>query len=317
MTVRTPPTFLQAGSHTAENTRLALQGFWGSATGSFAGGVSAVDAAHGVVRAESTQLQVTQNGTPNMSVNVAAGACFIRGTESATQGCYHFAVDATVNLSIDASDPTNARRDLIVAQVRDSGYSGSDNDARLFVVKGTAAGSPADPTVPANCLVLARVQVNAGATTITTANITDLRTYARPWNAAWGQVASATRTSEQTFNSTSFVDATGLSVTFTAVAGRRYKIEAYFDAIQVSNTGYTAQIVLTDGSNTPLQRCSQNIGSSLQEFHMNLLHYTTPSAGSVTYKLRGRVNVGAGPSWKTAAASERPAWLVVEDIGPA
>jgi len=317
MTVRTPPTFLQAGSHTAENTRLAQMGLFGSAPASFAGGVSAVDPGHGITRANSTQLEVTEKGTPDMSVDVAAGACFIRGTESASQGVYHFYNDGTVNLAISAADPTNARWDLVVAQVRDSGYSGADDDARLFVVEGTPAGSPADPTLPENCLVLARVVVGASVSSITNANITDLRTEAKPWNSAWGQVAAATRTSGQTISSTSAADLTGLSVTFTAVAGRRYRIQGWLRAGGSSTTGGDAELLLTDGSNTQLQldRFGEVDATGLR-WTFNIVHYTSPSAGSVTYKLRGR-DATSAKNWQTIAASDNPAYLVVEDIGPA
>lgn len=159
-----------------------LGGMLGAATGSFSGGVASSDPAHGVVR--STDLAVTQNGTPNMSVNVAAGGAFIRGTQSANQGAYHVWNDATVNLSITAADATNGRRDLIIAQVRDAYYSGATNDARLTVVTGTPAASPADPSLSAypNALVLARITVAAGDTAINTADITDLRTMANILN---------------------------------------------------------------------------------------------------------------------------------------
>lgn len=178
MTVRSVPIFLQAGSHPAEETRLMLGGMLRASTGSFAGGAASSDPAHGVVR--STDLAVSQNGTPNMSVNVAAGGCFIRGTQNANQGAYHLWNDGTVNLAISAADATNPRRDLIIAQVRDAAYSGASNDARILVVTGTPAASPSDPSLSSypNALVLARVAVAAGATSIVTANITDLRTVA-------------------------------------------------------------------------------------------------------------------------------------------
>jgi hypothetical protein len=178
MTVRSVPIFLQAGSHPAEETRLMLGGMLGTATGSFAGGVASSDPAHGVVRA--TDFAVTQNGTPNMSVNVAAGGAFIRGTLNANQGAYHVWNDGTVNLSITAADATNGRRDLVIAQVRDAAYSGATNDARITVVTGTAAASPVDPSLASfpNALVLARITVAAGDTAINTADITDLRTLA-------------------------------------------------------------------------------------------------------------------------------------------
>lgn len=178
MTVRSTPIFIQGNSHPAEETRLMLGGMLRASTGSFAGGVASSDPAHGVVR--SSDLAVTQNGTPNMSVNVAVGGCFIRGTQNANQGAYHLWNDGTVNLAISAADATNPRRDLIIAQVRDLNYSGSDKDARILVVTGTAAASPSDPSLTSfpNALVLARVAVAAGASSIVTANITDLRTIA-------------------------------------------------------------------------------------------------------------------------------------------
>ena len=175
MTVRSVPIFLQAGSHPAEETRLMLGGMLGTVTGSFAGGVASADPAHGVVRPG--DFAVTQNGTPNMSVNVAAGGAFIRGTQNANQGAYHVWNDGTVNLPISAADVTNGCRDLVIAQVRDSAYSGADDDARITVVTGTPAAVPADPSLASfpNALVLARIAVAAGASSILTANITDLR----------------------------------------------------------------------------------------------------------------------------------------------
>lgn len=155
-----------------------LGGMLGTVTGSFAGGVASSDPAHGVVR--TGDFAVTQNGTPNMSVNVAAGGAFIRGTQNANQGAYHVWNDGTVNLSISAADVTNGRRDLVIAQVRDAFYSGATNDARITVVTGTPAASPADPSLASfpNALVLARITVAAGDTAINTADITDLRTVA-------------------------------------------------------------------------------------------------------------------------------------------
>jgi hypothetical protein len=178
MPVRSTPIFIQGNSHPAEETRLMLAGMLGSVTGSFAGGVASSDPAHGVVRA--TDLAVTQNGTPNMTVNVAAGGCFIRGTQSANQGAYHLWNDGTLSVAISAADATNPRRDLIIAQARDANYSGASSDARIIVVTGTPAASPVDPSLSSfpNSLVLARVAVAAGDTSIVTAEITDLRTVA-------------------------------------------------------------------------------------------------------------------------------------------
>jgi hypothetical protein len=180
MPVESLPWSIQGQSHPATVARNAQAGLLGVPAAAVSPAVQILTAGggHGVVSAG--DLAVTQNGTPNMSVNVAAGRAFIRGTETASlnQGVYSFFNDGAVNLAVAAADPTNPRRDLVIAQVRDSNYSGGVNDARLTVVTGTPAASPSDPTPPANALVLARIAVAAGATSVVTANITDLRTRA-------------------------------------------------------------------------------------------------------------------------------------------
>ncbi len=121
-------------------------------------------------------LLVSANGTPNMTVLVAAGEALINGTQSSIyQGAYHCLNDASVSLSIAAADPTNPRIDLVVAQVRDAAYSGSNNDWILAVVTGTPAPSPSPPATPNNAIVLAQVAVAALASSITSGNITDKR----------------------------------------------------------------------------------------------------------------------------------------------
>ena len=143
-------------------------------------GVTTAGGAHGVVGA--SDLAVTQNGTPNMSVNVAAGRAVMRITNasSLTGGALTAANDATVNLAIAAADPTNPRIDLVCLEVRSAvEYSEAANDHRLTVVTGTPNAVPTVPSVAGrNVLVLAQVAVAAAATTITNANITDKRTRA-------------------------------------------------------------------------------------------------------------------------------------------
>jgi predicted secreted protein len=167
-----PPVFLQAGSHPAETVRRFVD--------------AGMDRA-GIVNA--ADLAVTQNGSPNMSVNVAQGRAFVSGTEGAFQGMYLVEEQGTKNLAIAAADPTNPRKDLVVAKVQDAAYSGVTNAWSLAVVTGTPAPSPVEPAVPANALVLAMVNVAALATSITNANITDRRTTQTSPNQA-GQAAS-------------------------------------------------------------------------------------------------------------------------------
>ncbi len=160
MAEQNPPIFLQAGSHPAEDWRRAFYALAGNRPGILAAG----------------DLAVTENGTPNMTVQVASGQAFVKGSEATYQAAYFCENRGAKSVTISAADATNPRRDLIVARVRDAAYSGATNAWALEAVTGTPAASPSDPTVPANCLVLARVAVSAGVTSITNAAITDLRT---------------------------------------------------------------------------------------------------------------------------------------------
>lgn len=123
---------------------------------------------------------VSQRGAgANMSVDVAAGGAVVLGTENALQGSYHVVNDATVNLVVTAADATNPRKDLVILRIRDSFYSGANDDAQLEVVAGTPAASPAEPDLDAlgyeNYLTLAMIDVPASDTAITDSQITDRR----------------------------------------------------------------------------------------------------------------------------------------------
>jgi hypothetical protein len=158
MTVRTPPSWLQNGSHPAENDRLTTQALW---------------ATTGIIN--SASLLVTQNTPPGLSVVVNSGWAAIVGTTQANMGTYVTYNDANVVLSLNTANPTNPRIDLVCATVNDAYYTGSLNNVVIQVVAGTPAGSPVAPALPANSISLATVAVGAGATAITNANITDTR----------------------------------------------------------------------------------------------------------------------------------------------
>jgi len=159
MTLRTPPSWLQNGSHPAENDRLTMQAYW---------------AVTGVRR--TGDLAVTQNSPTGMSVLVATGWAVVIGTTTSNMGAYTVYNDASAVATITAADPTNPRIDRVCLTVNDSAYSGAVNNVAINVVAGTPAGSPTAPATPANSISLATVAVAAGATTIVTANITDTRT---------------------------------------------------------------------------------------------------------------------------------------------
>jgi hypothetical protein len=158
MTLRTPPSWLQAGSHPAENDRLTAQ---------------AIYATTGIVG--SSSLAVTQNSPTAMSVLIASGWGAVVGTTQANMGTYVFYNDASAVATITTADATNPRIDKVCITVNDAYYTGSLNNVAINVVAGTPASSPVAPNTPANSLVLATVAVAANATTIVTANITDAR----------------------------------------------------------------------------------------------------------------------------------------------
>ena len=178
MALKNPPSYL-TGSFSAEQDRLLVAALTGAPVGQFTAGVGAGNSGggHGIVG--QNDLLVTETSPVSLSVKVAAGSAFVRGSTSgvasATQGVYSITNDGDVAVALQSGDQTHPRRDLIVLTVRDAAYSGAQNDAVLQVVQGTPDASPADPTVPANSLVLARVQVPAQASGVINSYITDLR----------------------------------------------------------------------------------------------------------------------------------------------
>lgn len=158
MTLRTPPSWLQNGSHPAENDRLTTQALW---------------ATTGIIK--STSLEVTPNSPVGMSVIIASGWAAIVGTTQSNMGTYVAYNDAATVVAITTANPTNPRIDLVCATVNDAYYTGSQNNVTFQVVAGTPASSPVAPSLPANSIALAEVEVAAGALSITSGDITDLR----------------------------------------------------------------------------------------------------------------------------------------------
>jgi hypothetical protein len=159
MALRTPPSWLQNGSHSAENDRLtANQNVW---------------AQTGVRR--TNDLAVSQSTVPAMSVSIAAGWAIIVGDYTTNMGAYSIYNDAAATGTITTADATNPRIDRVCLTVSDSSYTGTTNTVAINVVAGTPAGSPVAPATPTNSISLATVAVGAGVTTILNANITDTR----------------------------------------------------------------------------------------------------------------------------------------------
>lgn len=136
-----------------------------------------------------TVLKVTEKaGGANLSVDIAAGAAWIKGdTNVDAQPIYRVRNDAVVNKGI-SPDPSNPRKVIIVAQITDETFAGTGRKWELLAIHGTPAGSPTEPALPASALKLAVIDVAAAATSIVNANITDSRVLAA---IGGGNIASA------------------------------------------------------------------------------------------------------------------------------
>ena len=154
MTLHLPPSWLQNGSHPAENDRLTQQALW---------------ATTGIINMAS--MAVTANSPAGMTVIVADGWAAIVGTTQPDMGVYVAYNDAPVTLTITAANATNPRWDLICATVNDSYYSGSADNVVYQVIAGTPASSPTVPSTPANSIALAKVYVGAAVLAINSGNI--------------------------------------------------------------------------------------------------------------------------------------------------
>lgn len=110
---------------------------------------------------------------------------------------------------------------------------------------------------------------------------------------------------------TATVDLTGLTVTFTADATKRYRA-TYALVVQLSNATF-GRVYLSNGSNTTLQTAVPSTGAGLYQTVMHVLEFAPGVlSGSVTLKLRadtasGTMSLNQGPAG--------PSLLLVDEVG--
>lgn len=122
-------------------------------------------------------LVTASSPSPDTNIRVAAFQYVMNASRGT--GPYIATNDAIKTVDVLAgnpANPSNPRNDLIVMQQSDQFYSDPLNVFEVKRITGTPSGSPVDPSVPGSpdYVILARIVVPAGATSITNANITNL-----------------------------------------------------------------------------------------------------------------------------------------------
>ncbi|MGJ5895157.1 hypothetical protein ACSCBZ_24855 [Streptomyces niveiscabiei] len=181
MAVINPPAWLQAGNYPARNDRLALTGLMSYSGFSF-DEATPLRIRQGVKPSyQNYQLKVRAASTPNMTVIVSGGVCFIDQHDTGGVGTYICANDGDVTLTVQpAGGAGQYRKDCVVASVYDAEYSGSASEWRLEVIQGAyaaSAGATVRPALPSNAQLLADLAIGPSQTSVTNANIGDVRIY--------------------------------------------------------------------------------------------------------------------------------------------
>jgi hypothetical protein len=131
----------------------------------------------GVFAAIGTEFQLSALGSPNQTVNVAAGSGIVTRTG---QGPYVVWTTPTTNVPLDAAHATLARIDVVYARAVDNVFSEGATTLQFGIVNGTPSGSPVVPALPAGAyLKLGEIAVPSLATRpsnqVQSGDITDRR----------------------------------------------------------------------------------------------------------------------------------------------
>ena len=125
-----------------------------------------------------------------------------------------------------------------------------------------------------------------------------------------GVMGRATRTSNATAASSTYVDISGLSVTFTAVSGRLYKASWVLPRLQQATLTGDLTIALRNGSTVLGNMQQSGFGSTGYASNSGFGLYT--GSGSVTLKMSYLTSAG---TVTMQASATSPAHFVVEDVG--
>ena len=131
------------------------------------------------------------------------------------------------------------------------------------------------------------------------------------WNTAWGIVGKSTLAAEKGFTA---IEDLGLTVTWTAVATRQYKLSVFLN--WDANAAANLQFFITDSANVALKEILIKTGGANFGPAASFV-LVSGISGSVTYKVRGATSAGAATVFGATIRAALAAVFVVEDIGPA
>lgn len=134
-------------------------------------------------------------------------------------------------------------------------------------------------------------------------------------NTARGRLAYTSITSGTNSAITSLVDINGLSVTFTAEAGRYYRVSGYIIGytVAVGATGHWVATIREGTTKLALNFSVNHLGRDASAYVETI---RTFSAGSHTVKISAESSSASG-GMNFVPLTDSPAWILVEDIGPA
>lgn len=156
-------------TYASQDVRLAI-----AALVSSLGGASgnALSVGGGVHPATSNPLGVAASSGLSVTVNVGYATI---PSASANGGAYTTILDSPATLTCVTASTVFSRIDSVCITVADGGTSSST--VVVQIVTGTPGASPVAPTLAADSLLLCNITVPANATTLTSGNLADQRTY--------------------------------------------------------------------------------------------------------------------------------------------
>lgn len=122
-----------------------------------------------------------------------------------------------------------------------------------------------------------------------------------------GYISRATATGTGSINPTI---QTIFTVTFTAVAGRRYRISTLMHIAMGGSNGTATGSITDSAGTTTYQSCQQSLTANFVGF-VNFDHVVVPGAGSITYLVRAIANAACTMN----GSATQPHSVLVEDIG--